>query len=317
LPNRLPLHFFRIAFTVSEDRLQEQMGDDSGTKGMLRITVTDTGAGISPENQKKLFKEVVQFNPEKLQGGGGSGFGLFLCSKIVDVHGGSISVFSEGEGKGTTFTLELPMSRGAQLPIELVVSSHHGFGYPPRGECCEAEAEAKADDARAAEAAQDSERGQVADPFTTREDTTAQPGIKLKPSEPDSAKQDPGPEPELLVVDDSHLNRKMLIKVLKAKGYACEEAEDGLLALAKVKLRLDEGRGEYAAILMDFVMPNMDGPAATRELRRLGYQGLIYGVTGNGLQSDIDHFVSHGATAVLMKPFNWTEFQRAIANHSK
>ena len=42
--------------------------DDTGPrKGMLYISVTDSGAGISTENQKKLFKEIVQFNPEKLQ----------------------------------------------------------------------------------------------------------------------------------------------------------------------------------------------------------------------------------------------------------
>ena len=65
-------------------------------QGILRISVIDSGAGISPENQKRLFKEIIQFNPEVLQGGGGSGFGLYICNGIVDLHGGSIDVFSEG-----------------------------------------------------------------------------------------------------------------------------------------------------------------------------------------------------------------------------
>ena len=65
-------------------------------QGTLRISVFDSGAGISPENQRRLFKEIIQFNPEVLQGGGGSGFGLFICKGIVDLHGGSIGVFSEG-----------------------------------------------------------------------------------------------------------------------------------------------------------------------------------------------------------------------------
>jgi Histidine kinase-, DNA gyrase B-, and HSP90-like ATPase len=84
---------------------------DGAEQGCLEIVVSDSGAGISPENQKKLFKEVVQFNPEKLQGGGGSGFGLFITKGIVDLHGGEISVYSAGEGKGTSFTLRLPMAR--------------------------------------------------------------------------------------------------------------------------------------------------------------------------------------------------------------
>ena len=49
-------------------------------------------------------------------------------------------------------------------------------------------------------------------------------------------------------------------------------------------------------------MPNMDGPTATEEIRKLGYVQPIIGVTGNALQSDIDHFTSRGASMVLIKP---------------
>ena len=72
-------------------------GDGSlAQQGILCISVIDSGTGISLENQKRLFTEMVQFNPEVLQGGGGSGFGLYICKGIVDLHGGTIDVFSEG-----------------------------------------------------------------------------------------------------------------------------------------------------------------------------------------------------------------------------
>ena len=91
---------------------------------MLYISVIDSGAGISTENQKKLFNEVIQFNPEKLQSGGGSGFGLYICKGIVDLHEGFLSVFSEGEGLGSTFTVQLPMEKTANnVLLEAVVSS--------------------------------------------------------------------------------------------------------------------------------------------------------------------------------------------------
>ena len=91
---------------------------------MLYISVIDSGAGISTENQKKLFKEVIQFNPEKLQSGGGSGFGLYICKGIVDLHEGFLSVFSEGEGLGSTFTVQLPMEKASKdVRLETVVSS--------------------------------------------------------------------------------------------------------------------------------------------------------------------------------------------------
>jgi len=87
----------------------DKVVDDPGVPGFLVVDVVDTGAGISPENQQKLFKEIVQFQPEKLQAGGGSGLGLWITKGIVDMHGGRISVHSEGEGRGCTFTVRLPM----------------------------------------------------------------------------------------------------------------------------------------------------------------------------------------------------------------
>lgn len=104
-------------------------------KGKLVIVVTDSGAGISESNQKRLFKEIIQFSPEILQvrailliffliftpilfvsallsyflihisyilqAGGGSGLGLWITRGIVDLHEGKISVYSAGEGEGT------------------------------------------------------------------------------------------------------------------------------------------------------------------------------------------------------------------------
>jgi hypothetical protein len=87
----------------------DKVADDPGVPGFLVVDVVDTGAGISPENQQKLFKEIVQFQPEKLQAGGGSGLGLWITKGIVDMHGGRISVHSDGEGHGCTFTVRLPM----------------------------------------------------------------------------------------------------------------------------------------------------------------------------------------------------------------
>ena len=80
----------------------------TSTHGKLVVVVIDNGPGISPENQKRLFKEIVQFNPELLQGGGGSGFGLYICKGIVDLHDGSIDVFSEGIYLDRQLFLTLP-----------------------------------------------------------------------------------------------------------------------------------------------------------------------------------------------------------------
>jgi hypothetical protein len=79
------------------------------SSGSLVLSVTDTGAGMSPENLKQLFQEGVQFNANKLQAGQGSGLGLWISQGIVGLHRGKLSATSQGEGFGSTFTLELPV----------------------------------------------------------------------------------------------------------------------------------------------------------------------------------------------------------------
>ena len=65
-------------------------------------------------------------------------------------------------------------------------------------------------------------------------------------------------------------------------------------------------------ILMDSVMPNKDGPTATRELRELGYVGIIIGVTGNALPEDVAYFKSQGVNEVLPKPMDMKELKRML-----
>jgi hypothetical protein len=84
---------------------------DETTFGKLVIVVTDSGVGLSQENQKHLFMEVVQFRPKLLHAGGGSGLGLWITNNIMKMHDGKISVSSAGEGTGCSFTLEIDMKR--------------------------------------------------------------------------------------------------------------------------------------------------------------------------------------------------------------
>lgn len=88
----------------------------------------------------------------------------------------------------------------------------------------------------------------------------------------------------MLIVDDSIMNRKMLQRCLSAGGHTCTVAVDGAEALAIVMEKTSNGsQGQpFDVILMDFEMPNMDGPTATKEIRSLGYTAPIFGVTGNG-----------------------------------
>ena len=116
---------------------------------------------------------------------------------------------------------------------------------------------------------------------------------------------------KLLVVDDSDMNRKMMIRMLRIKSYVCDEAVNGKESIQLVKKSMEVG-SPYDAILMDYYMPVMDGPTATKHLRNLGYNGLILGVTGNALPCDIQNFIGKGADHVLTKPLNLETFDNAL-----
>jgi len=78
--------------------------------GFVTIAIIDTGQGINPEDVGKLFKKFGMIGKNYLskQGTQGTGLGLYLTKSIVELHGGSITVESQGEGKGTTFTFTIP-----------------------------------------------------------------------------------------------------------------------------------------------------------------------------------------------------------------
>jgi signal transduction histidine kinase len=77
--------------------------------GHVEVQVKDTGAGISKDQLIDLFKEGMQFNANALQQGKGSGFGLFISKGIVAMHEGELRAESKGLGKGTVFSLTLPL----------------------------------------------------------------------------------------------------------------------------------------------------------------------------------------------------------------
>jgi CheY-like chemotaxis protein len=104
------------------------------------------------------------------------------------------------------------------------------------------------------------------------------------------------------VVDDAVLNRKLLSRLLQNRGHVCDLAENGQEAVDLVHQSMTDGR-PYDCILLDGVMPVMDGPTAATHIRLdLGCDTFIVGITGNVMPEDVDHFKQCGANGVLPKP---------------
>ncbi|MFC3071473.1 ATP-binding protein [Phenylobacterium soli] len=99
--------------------------DVSAETGALRIVVTDTGVGIAPEKLPTLFEKFTQADNSATRRFGGTGLGLAICRELTQMMGGSIDVESR-EGKGSTFTVELPLARGE--PSEAVAEGADGRG---------------------------------------------------------------------------------------------------------------------------------------------------------------------------------------------
>ena len=352
------------------------------------------------ENIRKLFRQVIQFNPEILQAGGGSGLGLFskcflpsksehtncrrtasVSKSILDLHGGTITVTSAGESQGCTFTVLLPVrscdrSRSTRpsavaprlSPGTTLWSAVHphlpplssGNQYTPEGGgAAECRAGNVDTDMKTGERKVEGEvpsepsvtKNKFAFPSSSfwalsqRADNSLQRMSKLSAagesngsipsgqppprtisSEIEKKKNelvtDKEPLPRVLVVDDAVSNRKMLCRVLRSRCTAIVEADDGQKALKIVRETM---RGSdqlsrnnsppFDLILMDFVMPVMDGPTAIKEIRDLGYKGLIFGLTGNVLDGDKDLMIANGADFVLTKPFSIEVYDRAFLAH--
>jgi len=76
--------------------------------GNFELTVRDTGPGIAPEDQGKIFEEFQQVDSSNTRKKGGTGLGLAISKRMVEMHGGAISVESE-PGHGATFRVSLPI----------------------------------------------------------------------------------------------------------------------------------------------------------------------------------------------------------------
>ncbi len=187
-----------IKFTKQGDvTLSVKLVEENEYQTVVRFEVKDTGIGISPIEQTRLFKPFSQADSSTTRRYGGTGLGLAISRQLVELMGGEIGVESI-LGKGTTFWFTLPLEKQSaeeQAPI-------------------------------------------------------ASTDVVLK-------------DLRVLIVDDNETNRKILAHQLTFWEMHHDQAESGPQALARLKT----SKTPYDLVILDLMMPDMDGVQLTRLIK--------------------------------------------------
>ncbi len=197
--------------------------------GEILVSFADTGKGIKPEEQDKVFEKFKQVGDTLTDKPMGTGLGLPICKEIVKQHGGRIWVESE-PGMGSTFLFTLPLGCADKEKV----SPQHGD--PPPGGLHEIMA---------------------APPAAPREENGAPGGTANRGHAAGSLQKK-----DILVVDDEANIRKYLRSELQEKGYRVREAGDGQEALLVIK----DFRPQL--VILDVMMPVMNGFAVLETLKK-------------------------------------------------
>jgi signal transduction histidine kinase len=87
------------------------------------VMISDNGIGIAPEMQARIFGLFAQADRSLDRSQGGLGIGLFICRRLIELHGGEITAFSEGLGQGSVFRIQLPLLHQSAIDIAPIVET--------------------------------------------------------------------------------------------------------------------------------------------------------------------------------------------------
>jgi signal transduction histidine kinase len=241
----------------------------------VELSVRDTGTGIAPEEQPRIFERFHQVRGARGRSHEGSGIGLSLVQELVKQHGGTVRVDSV-PGQGSTFTVCIPT----------------GFAHLPRERLEAPRTQAST--------------GLGAAPFIDEASSWLAFSSPV-PARPTAAPEAPparalAPGGHILLVDDNRDMRDYVRRLLETR-FAVDAVEDGLAALAAVESRVPD------LILSDVMMPGLDGLGLLRELRanpRTAAIPIILLSARAGEEATVEGLQS-GADDYLVKPFSARE----------
>jgi CheY-like chemotaxis protein len=276
----------------------------SSPRVWLVLDVRDTGCGIAASELPQLFRPYSQLL-SGLRRSGGTGLGLSLSRTLCARCGGNLSCASV-LGEGSTFTARIPYALGDELP-DAGSSSRSPAGGTPAPSLASTPLRTRAAVAAAAAAA-----ARTPPPSPLRAPAAAAPASPAAAAATSAV----AAALRVLVVDDSPLNRMVLVKLLGAMGVPADSAPSGQAGVDAVLAALAAGN-PYALVFMDQEMPGgLCGHAATRALRAAGVTVPVVALTGNALSDDRDAFFAAGCADFLTKPVTREQLAAVLAAHA-
>jgi signal transduction histidine kinase/CheY-like chemotaxis protein len=308
-----------------------ERADDSAGDGALRIRVTDTGIGLTPEQRDRLFQPFVQADSTTTRRFGGTGLGLSIVRRLAEAMQGDVAVES-APGVGSIFTVTVRLE---PAPVHAMPAVLRGLSLVvalPDHDEARAVARYLGDAGAATSIAVNAAfvgiqigldryipmvDGPSADlaagvPRPWRRDVlvravaraAGRPAELARPARPSAPAPASTPERvggRVLVVDDNSVNRKILARQLELAGASTDAAAGGEEALDLWR------KGTYDLVLADLQMPSMDGFELTRRIReseRLERRGRtpILAVTASALEDQEQKSRAVGMDGLITKP---------------
>lgn len=268
-----------LKFTPAGGRVDIVIEDsDEG----VQVRVSDTGIGIPEEDLPHVFERFFQVSPTDRRREGGVGIGLALAKELVELHGGSIDVSSEGGDSGTTFTVVLPFGRDHIRPE--VIERRQQFEEPA--------VHRRAEDG--------------ADPEPAGDSLDADDGPLLEVERPedfsDSFEPVPfvaGRKPRILLAEDNAEVREFIRTLLEPR-FEVRLSVDGAEAWEMVQKDAPD------LIVSDIMMPRMTGTELCRAVKNdpvLRSIPLILLTAKVGSEATLEAY-AHGADDFVAKPFH-------------
>ena len=257
--------------------LRELDGASAGSV-LIEFTISDNGIGMSREFAERVFEPFTQERSDGRTTYQGSGLGLAIVKKTVDGMGGTITLDTE-LGEGSTFTVV--------LPFEIAEGE---VGAAPAADAGDA-----ADASEAADAARDAAAAAVAGEAAVAAEGDVS-GLRA------------------LLVEDNDLNLEIAQYVLDEAGVTVTVAKDGQQAL---DVFAASPAGSFDVVLMDVMMPVMDGLEATRRIRSLDRSDAlavpIIGMSANAFAEDVAKGKQAGMNDYVVKPISRKKLMEALA----